>query len=99
MTGNGKTGLGVTLIEEAAIDGVPIIAIDPKGDLGNLLLTFPDLTPEAHARWTGRSVAKGVGEHRAGPRAYRAFRECGRRHHLYARQSNRGTGRTFLRGC
>ena len=40
MTGSGKTGLGIGLIEEAAIDGVPTIAIDPKGDLGNLLLTF-----------------------------------------------------------
>ena len=41
MTGSGKTGLGIDLIEEAAIDGIPVIAIDPKGDLGNLLLTFP----------------------------------------------------------
>ena len=46
MTGSGKTGLCLSLIEEAAIDGVPVIAIDPKGDLGNLLLTFPDLAPE-----------------------------------------------------
>ena len=43
MTGSGKTGLCLSLIEEAAIDGVPTIAIDPKGDLGNLLLTFPEL--------------------------------------------------------
>ena len=43
MTGSGKTGLGVSLIEEAALDGVPVIAIDPKGDLGNLALTFPRL--------------------------------------------------------
>ena len=42
MTGSGKTGLCIGLIEEAAIDGVPAILIDPKGDLGNLLLTFPD---------------------------------------------------------
>ena len=42
MTGSGKTGLGMSLIEEAAIDGVPVMAIDPKGDLGNLLLTFPE---------------------------------------------------------
>ena len=41
MTGSGKTGLGIGLIEEAAIDGVPVLAIDPKGDLSNLLLTFP----------------------------------------------------------
>ena len=43
MTGSGKTGLGIGIIEECAIDGVPVIAIDPKGDLGNLLLTFPRL--------------------------------------------------------
>ena len=43
MTGSGKTGLCIGLIEEATLDGVPTIAIDPKGDLGNLLLTFPDL--------------------------------------------------------
>ena len=41
MTGSGKTGLGIALLEEAAIDGIPVIAIDPKGDLGNLLLGFP----------------------------------------------------------
>ena len=41
MTGSGKTGLCIGLIEEAAIDGIPSIIIDPKGDLGNLLLTFP----------------------------------------------------------
>ncbi|GAB5537237.1 MAG: ATP-binding protein [Rubricoccaceae bacterium] len=45
MTGSGKTGLGVSLIEEAALDGIPVIAIDPKGDLGNLALTFPQLAP------------------------------------------------------
>src|SRR5579872_5882039 len=43
MTGSGKTGLCLALLEEAAIDGIPAIVIDPKGDLGNLLLTFPDL--------------------------------------------------------
>ena len=43
MTGSGKTGLCVSLLEEAALDGVPAIVIDPKGDLGNLLLTFPEL--------------------------------------------------------
>lgn len=51
MTGSGKTGLGVTLIEEAAIDGIPVIAIDPKGDLGNLLLTFPRLRGEGFRPW------------------------------------------------
>ncbi|MEX1325932.1 MAG: DUF87 domain-containing protein, partial [Desulfobacterales bacterium] len=46
MTGSGKTGLGVALLEEALIDNIPIIAIDPKGDLPNLLLNFPELQPD-----------------------------------------------------
>ncbi len=51
MTGSGKTGLGVSLIEEAAIDGIPSIVIDPKGDMGNLLLTFPGLTAGEFRPW------------------------------------------------
>ncbi len=51
MTGSGKTGLSVALLEEAAIDGIPAIVVDPKGDLGNLLLTFPALAPEDFAPW------------------------------------------------
>lgn len=51
MTGSGKTGLGITLVEEAALDGVPVILIDPKGDLSNLLLTFPDLDPDDFRPW------------------------------------------------
>src|SRR5688500_19911040 len=51
MTGSGKTGLCLSLIEEAAIDGVPVIAIDPKGDLGNLLLTFPSLAAPEFRPW------------------------------------------------
>lgn len=51
MTGSGKTGLCLTLLEEAAIDGIPAIAIDPKGDLGNLLLTFPDLKATDFQPW------------------------------------------------
>lgn len=51
MTGSGKTGLCISLLEEAAIDGVPAICIDPKGDLGNLLLTFPSLTPGDFEPW------------------------------------------------
>ncbi len=46
MTGSGKTGLGACLLEDALLDGVPVIAVDPKGDMGNLLLTFPELKPE-----------------------------------------------------
>ena len=62
MTGSGKTGLGITLIEEAAIDGIPVIAIDPKGDLGNLLLTFPELRPEDFLPWVEPSVASVAGQ-------------------------------------
>src|SRR5690349_17448403 len=51
MTGSGKTGLGITLIEEALIDNIPVLAIDPKGDLGNLLLTFPQLAPADFRPW------------------------------------------------
>ncbi|MCB9829861.1 MAG: ATP-binding protein [Planctomycetes bacterium] len=57
MTGSGKTGLCIGLLEEAAMDGVPAIAIDPKGDLGNLLLTFPDLRPEDFAPWVEEAQA------------------------------------------
>jgi hypothetical protein len=58
MTGSGKTGLGVGLIEEAAIDRIPVIAIDPKGDLPNLLLTFPDLAPGDFRPWVNADVAR-----------------------------------------
>lgn len=51
MTGSGKTGLCLSLLEEAAIDGIPAICIDPKGDLGNLLLAFPELKPEDFQPW------------------------------------------------
>lgn len=51
MTGSGKTGLGIDLLEEAAIDKIPALIIDPKGDVGNLLLTFPDLAPEDFTKW------------------------------------------------
>lgn len=57
MTGSGKTGLCLSLLEEAAIDGVPAIAIDPKGDLGNLLLSFPSLRPEDFAPWVDTAAA------------------------------------------
>ncbi|MEM9695498.1 MAG: DUF87 domain-containing protein, partial [Myxococcota bacterium] len=51
MTGSGKTGLGVSLLEEAGLDGIPAICVDPKGDLGNLLLTFPALAPADFEPW------------------------------------------------
>jgi len=57
MTGSGKTGLCLALLEEAAIDGIPAIIIDPKGDLGNLLLTFPELQPGDFAPWVDPAEA------------------------------------------
>lgn len=62
MTGSGKTGLCIGLIEEAALDGIPAILIDPKGDLANLLLTFPDLKPSDFEPWVNSDDAtrKGV---------------------------------------
>ena len=61
MTGSGKTGLCLSLIEEAAIDGVPVIAIDPKGDIANLLLTFPNLAPEDFRPWIDEDEARRAG--------------------------------------
>jgi len=58
MTGSGKTGLCLALIEEAAIDGIPAILIDPKGDLANLLLTFPTLRPEDFRPWINEDDAR-----------------------------------------
>lgn len=57
MTGSGKTGLGIGLIEEAALDGIPAIVIDPKGDMGNLLLTFPNLAPADFRPWVDEGEA------------------------------------------
>jgi hypothetical protein len=62
MTGSGKTGLCLGLIEEAAIDGVPVIAIDPKGDLGNLLLAFPSLTAQDFRPWIDEDAARRAGQ-------------------------------------
>ncbi|MEY4512519.1 MAG: hypothetical protein RLZZ450_4641, partial [Pseudomonadota bacterium] len=58
MTGSGKTGLCISLLEEAAIDGIPVLAIDPKGDLGNLLLTFPELRAEDLVPWVDPAEAE-----------------------------------------
>ena len=66
MTGSGKTGLCISLLEEAAIDGIPAIAIDPKGDLGNLMLAFPELRPSDFQPWVDPSVAVAQGDHRRG---------------------------------
>ena len=58
MTGSGKTGLCLALLEEAAIDNLPAIVIDPKGDLSNLLLTFPDLKPADFRPWIDEDEAR-----------------------------------------
>jgi DNA helicase HerA-like ATPase len=57
MTGSGKTGLGIALLEEAAIDNIPALIIDPKGDMGNLLLNFPELRAEDFEPWIEREEA------------------------------------------
>src|SRR5437660_8184368 len=61
MTGSGKTGLCVAMIEEAVLDGVPAVIVDPKGDLANLLLLFPDLKPEDFRPWIDESEAAQAG--------------------------------------
>ncbi len=61
MTGSGKTGLCVSLLEEAALDGIPAIIIDPKGDLGNLMLTFPELSAAQFAPWVEEAAARRKG--------------------------------------
>jgi hypothetical protein len=61
MTGSGKTGLCLTVLEEAAIDSIPVLAIDPKGDLPNLLLTFPELRGADFAPWVNPDDARKAG--------------------------------------
>jgi len=58
MTGSGKTGLCIALLEEAAMDSIPAIIIDPKGDLPNLLLTFPQLQPQDFLPWVNEDDAR-----------------------------------------
>ncbi|HQC64224.1 MAG TPA: DUF853 family protein, partial [Anaerolineaceae bacterium] len=62
MTGSGKTGLGIILLEEAALQGIPAILIDPKGDLTNHLLHFPDLQADDFAPWIDEDAAKRDGQ-------------------------------------
>jgi hypothetical protein len=69
MTGSGKTGLLIGLLEEAAIDHIPALVIDPKGDLSNLLLTFPELRPADFAPWIDTDAAARAG---MTPEAYAA---------------------------
>ncbi|MBX7210751.1 MAG: DUF87 domain-containing protein [Verrucomicrobiaceae bacterium] len=62
MTGSGKTGLCLALLEEAAIDGIPVIAIDPKGDIGNFLLQFPNLSAGEFKPWVNEDDARRKGQ-------------------------------------
>ena len=62
MTGSGKTGLCISLLEEAALHGVPALIIDPKGDLTNLLLHFPDLAPQDFQPWIDPDIARRAGK-------------------------------------
>jgi hypothetical protein len=61
MTGSGKTGLAIVLLEEALLAGIPALIIDPKGDMGNLALTFPDLTAASFQPWVNPSDAQAEG--------------------------------------
>jgi hypothetical protein len=61
MTGSGKTGLCMTLLEEAILDNLPAIIIDPKGDITNLLLNFPDMKPEDLLAWINEDDARRAG--------------------------------------
>ena len=61
MTGSGKTGLCINLLEEAILDNIPAIVVDPKGDITNLLLNFPDLRPEDFAPWVNVDDARRAG--------------------------------------
>jgi hypothetical protein len=76
MTGSGKTGLCITLLEEAALQGIPAIIIDPKGDLTNLLLHFPNLAPQDFQPWIDPEMARRGGKslEQAGNEAALAWR-------------------------
>lgn len=106
MTGSGKTGLGAVLLEEAAIDGIPAIVIDPKGDLGNLLLTFPGLDPAAIAPWVPQDdsadavasrMRAGLAEWRQDPARVGAFEGAVERA-IYTPGSKAGRGLSILQG-
>jgi hypothetical protein len=62
MTGSGKTGLCIGLLEEAALQGIPAILIDPKGDLTNLLLHFPELSPQDFQPWLDSDTIRRKGK-------------------------------------
>jgi DNA helicase HerA-like ATPase len=61
MTGSGKTGLAITILEEALLSGIPCFILDPKGDMGNLLLNFPDFAPSDFRPWVDEAEAERQG--------------------------------------
>ena len=61
MTGSGKTGLAVVLLEEALLSGIPTLVLDPKGDMTNLALVFPDLAPASFLPWASEAEAQAAG--------------------------------------
>ncbi|MGH8924128.1 MAG: helicase HerA domain-containing protein [Acidimicrobiia bacterium] len=77
MTGSGKTGLAIDLLEEAILSGIPVLIIDPKGDMTNLLLNFPDLAPGDFRPWVDESIARreGVTPDELATRVAREWRE------------------------
>ena len=61
MTGSGKTGLAIGLLEEALRARIPVLVLDPKGDMGNLALVFPDLAPASFRPWINEAEAQAAG--------------------------------------
>jgi hypothetical protein len=61
MTGSGKTGLAVVMLEEALLAGIPVLVLDPKGDMANLALVFPDLAPASFRPWVDEAEAAAAG--------------------------------------
>jgi hypothetical protein len=85
MTGSGKTGLGIVLLEELLARGVPALVLDPKGDMGNLALAFPELDADSFRPWvenpadaegTAARWREGLAEHGLGPERIRALRDA-----------------------
>ena len=73
MTGSGKTGLGVGIMEEAALDNIPSIIIDPKGDMGNLCLSDPTFSPEIFEPWVRDEADKNMKNPWLMPRRYQQY--------------------------
>ena len=100
MTGSGKTGLCIDLLEEAALQGIPSLMIDPKGDITNLLLHFPDLLPADFEPWVDPDEARRAGKsleaeaaQAAGIWSFKTGENAGRDTGIGGRCKNRELGR------